>query len=78
MCHVSYLCSESVASFAILDPVAFSTDCASRATDPDIVGYMSQAIFRMCAVLVCTSCSRSPDISRSIAGVIITWCRLSD
>ena len=42
MCHVSYFGSESVASSAILGPVAFSTGCASRATDPDIVGYMSQ------------------------------------
>ena len=42
MCHASYLSSESVASSAILGLVAFSTDCASRATDPDIVGYMFQ------------------------------------
>ena len=46
MYHV--LSSESVASSAILDLVAFSTGCASRATDPDIVGYTSQG-FSGCA-----------------------------
>ena len=42
MCHFSHRFSGFVAASAILGLVAFSTDCASRATDPDIVGYMSQ------------------------------------